>query len=78
MLTLAGLSVSVLVGIACLVFLVVIHKAEYAINARKHTNTASWELMAVMFIGEASFGLPCLVAAPLNYGYAKKEWQAGG
>jgi len=81
MLTLAGLSVSVLVGIACLVFLAVIHKAEYAINARvlcKHTNTASWELMAVMFIGEAWFGLPGLVAAPLNYGYAKKEWQAGG
>ena len=81
MLTLAGLSVSVAVGIACLVFLVVIHKAEYAINARilgKHTNTASWELLAVMFVGEAIFGLPGLVAAPLYYGYAKKEWQAGG
>ena len=81
MLTLAGLSVSVGVGIACLVFLVVIHKAEYAINARilgKHTNTAAWELLAVMFIGEAVFGLPGLVAAPLYYGYAKKEWQAGG
>ena len=81
MLTLAGLSVSVGVGIVCLVFLAVIHKAEYAINARilgKHTNTASWELLAEMFIGEASFGLPGLVAAPLNYGCAKKEWQAGG
>jgi len=81
MLSLAGLSVSVGVGITCLVFLVVIHKAEYAINARilgKHTNTASWELLAVMFIGEALFGLPGLVAAPLYYGYAKKEWQAGG
>ena len=81
MLTLAGLSVSVGVGLACLVFLVVIHKAEYAINARilgKHTNTASWELLAVMFVGEAIFGLPGLVAAPLYYGYAKKEWQAVG
>ena len=81
MLSLAGLSVSVAVGITCLVFLVVIHKAEYAINARilgKHTNTASWELLAVMFIGEALFGLPGLVAAPLYYGYAKKEWQADG
>ena len=44
----------------------------------KHTNTASWELLAEMFIGQASFGLPGLVAAPLYYGYAKKEWQAGG
>jgi predicted PurR-regulated permease PerM len=81
MLSLAGLSVSVVVGVACLVFLVVIHKAEYAINARilgKQTNTAAWELLAVLLIGEAVFGLPGLVAAPLYYGYAKKELQAGG
>ena len=81
MLTLAGLSASVGVGIACLLFLVIIHKAESAINARilgKHTNTTSWELLAMMFIGEALFGLLGLVAAPLCYGYAKKEWQAGG
>ena len=81
MLSLAGLSVSVGVGVACLVFLVVIHKAEYAINARvlgKQTNTAAWELLAVLFVGEAVFGLPGLVAAPLYYGYAKKELQASG
>ena len=81
MLTLAGLSVSPGVGLSCLAFLVVIHKAEYAINARilgRKTNTASWELLAVMFIGEAIFGLPGLVAAPLYYGYAKKELQSSG
>jgi predicted PurR-regulated permease PerM len=69
------------VGVACLVFLVVIHKAEYSINARilgKQTNTAAWELLAVLFNGEAVFGLPGQVAAPLYYGYAKKELQAGG
>jgi len=81
MLTLAGLSVSPAVGLWCLVFLVVIHKAEYAINARilgRQTNTAAWELLTVMFVGEAVFGLPGLVAAPLYYAFAKRELQKAG
>ena len=81
MLTLAGLSVSPAVGLWCLVFLVVIHKAEYAINARilgRQTNTAAWELLVVMFVGEAVFGLPGLVAAPLYYAFAKRELQVAG
>jgi len=76
--TLAGVSISPAVGLACLVFLIVIHKAEYIINAKilgKQTNTAAWELLAVMFVGEAVFGLPGLVAAPLYYAYVKKELQ---
>ena len=79
--TLAGVSVSATVGLACLAFLIAIHKTEYIINAKilgKQTNTAAWELLAVMFIGEAVFGLPGLVAAPLYYAYVKKELQAGG
>jgi predicted PurR-regulated permease PerM len=77
--TLAGVSVSPAVGLACLAFLIAIHKTEYVINAKilgKQTNTAAWELLAVMFIGEAIFGLPGLVVAPLYYAYAKKELQA--
>jgi len=76
--TLAGVSISAAVGLACLAFLIVIHKTEYVINAKilgKQTNTAAWELLAVMFIGEAVFGLPGLVAAPLYYAYLKKELQ---
>ncbi|MDB5931405.1 MAG: hypothetical protein JWR60_3112 [Polaromonas sp.] len=79
--TLAGISISPAVGLACLVFLIVIHKTEYLINAKilgKRTNTAAWELLAVMFVGEAVFGLPGLVAAPLYYAYAKKELQVAG
>jgi predicted PurR-regulated permease PerM len=75
----AGVSVSASVGLACLIFLIAIHKTEYVINAKilgKQTNTAAWELLTVMFIGEAVFGLPGLVAAPLYYAYAKKELQA--
>ena len=75
-LTLAGVSISPIVGLACLAFLIVIHKAEYFINAKvvgNRTGTSTWELLAVMFIGESVFGLPGLVAAPLYYAYAKKE-----
>lgn len=77
--TLVGVSVSPAVGLACLVFLILIHKLEYLISAKilgKQTNTAAWELLAVMFVGEAVFGLPGLVVAPLFYAYVKKELQA--
>ncbi len=77
-LTLAGVSISPTVGLACLAFLIVIHKFEYFINAKVvgvRTSTAAWELLAVMFIGEAVFGITGLVAAPLYYAYAKKELQ---
>lgn len=80
-LTIAGVSVSPAVGLACLLFLVVIHKFEYFINAKvvgKRTNTAAWELLTVMFIGEAVFGVAGLVAAPLYYAYAKRELQGCG
>lgn len=80
-LTLAGVSISPTIGLACLVFLVLIHKVEYFINARvvgQRTSTAAWELLAMMFIGEAVFGIPGLVAAPLYYAYAKKELQITG
>jgi predicted PurR-regulated permease PerM len=75
-LTIAGVSVSPTVGLACLLFLIAIHKFEYFINAKlvgKRTNTAAWELLSVMFIGEAIFGVAGLVAAPLYYAYVKRE-----
>ena len=80
-LTIAGISVSPLVGVSCLVFLVLIHKVEYFINAKivgKRTNTSAWELLTVMFIGEAVFGIAGLVAAPLIYAFTKKELSAQG
>jgi len=77
-LAIAGVSISPAVGLTCLLFLIAIHKTEYIIGARilgKQTNTAAWELLVVMFVGEAVFGLPGLVAAPLYYAYVKKELQ---
>jgi len=77
--TVVGLSVSPVTGLACLAFLVLIHKAEYVINAKvvgRSTHMAVWELLAVMFVAEAVFGAAGLVAAPLFYAYLKKELQA--
>ena len=77
--TVVGLSVSPLTALACLAFLILIHKAEYFINAKvvgRRTQMAVWELLAVMFAAEAAFGPAGLVAAPLFYAYLKKELQA--
>ncbi|MET0543826.1 MAG: permease [Variovorax sp.] len=78
-LTLVGLSVSPAAAAVCLGFLILIHKAEYVINAKvvgSRTHMAVWELLAVMFVAEAVFGPAGLVAAPLFYAYLKKELQA--
>jgi len=77
--TLVALSVSPITALACLVFLILIHKAEYVINAKvvgSRTQMRVWELLAVMFVAEAVFGPAGLVAAPLFYAYLKKELQA--
>ena len=75
-LTIVGLSVSPLAAAACLGFLILIHKAEYVINAKvvgRRTQMGVWELLSVMFAAEAVFGPAGLVAAPLFYAYLKKE-----
>ncbi|WP_409050751.1 AI-2E family transporter [Variovorax guangxiensis] len=79
--TLVGLSVSPTTAFVCLAFLVLIHKAEYLINAKvvgSRTEMSVWELLTVMFVAEAAFGPAGLVAAPLFYAYLKKELKAAG
>ncbi len=76
--TIVALSVSPMAALACLAFLILIHKAEYVINAKvvgARTHMGVWELLAVMFVAEAVFGPAGLVAAPLFYAYLKKELQ---
>jgi len=71
-----SLSVSVAVAITSLVFLVVIHKLEYFLNAHligAQIHAHAWELLLAMLVMEAAFGLPGLVAAPIYYAYAKDE-----
>ena len=74
--TLVGLSVSPAAAVACIVFLILIHKEEYVINAKvvgQRTHMGVWELLSVMFVAEAVFWAAGLVAAPLFYAYLKKE-----
>lgn len=76
-----SLSVSLHAAIAALVFLVVIHKLEYFINARivgSQIEAAAWELLLVMLVMEAAFGIIGVVAAPVYYAYVKSELTARG
>jgi predicted PurR-regulated permease PerM len=71
-----ALSVSLNVAISALVFLVVIHKLEYFLNAKivgSRINAHAWELLAAMLAMESVFGLPGVVAAPVFYAYLKRE-----
>lgn len=67
---------SVHVAVASLVFLVVVHKLEYFLNAKiigTRIVARAWELLVAMLAMEAAFGLPGVVAAPIYYAYVKTE-----
>ena len=71
-----SLSYSLPIALGSLLFLIVVHKLEYFINARivgSLINAAAWELLLAMIVMEAAFGLPGVVAAPVFYAYAKAE-----
>ena len=77
-LALISFAVSPWLAVSSLVFLVLIHKTEYLINARTvgaHVQVASWEILSAMLIGEALFGVSGLVSAPLLYPFFKREMQ---
>jgi predicted PurR-regulated permease PerM len=72
----ASVAVSVDVAFASLVFLIVIHKLEYFLNARiigSRIHARPWELLIAMLAMESAFGLVGLVAAPIYYAYMKAE-----
>ena len=67
------------VAVGSLVFLVLIHKLEYFLNARivgGRINARAWELLIAMLGMEAVFGLPGVIAAPVYYAYLKDELRA--
>lgn len=74
-----SLSHSLEAAVASLVFLVVIHKLEYFLNARivgAGVGAKAWELLVAMLLMEAAFGVPGVVAAPIFYAYLKDELRA--
>lgn len=61
---------------ASLVFLVVLHKVEYFLNAKiigTEIKSAAWELLIAALVMESIFGLPGVVLAPILYAYIKRE-----
>jgi predicted PurR-regulated permease PerM len=74
-----SLSHSFAVVIASFVFLIVIHKLEYFLNARivgVQIKSAAWELLIAMLVMESAFGLAGIVAAPIYYAFIKNELAA--
>lgn len=76
-----SLGISPGVGAASLLFLVLIHKAEYFMNARivgHEVQATAWELLSAMLLMEATFGIVGLVAAPVVYAWLKAEIKEQG
>ena len=76
-----SLSHSPSIALGSLIFLVIVHKLEYFVNARivgSQIKAAAWELLAAMLVMEAAFGLPGVIAAPVYYAYTKAELAARG
>jgi predicted PurR-regulated permease PerM len=78
---LISLGMSPGVGLASLIFLVLIHKLEYFTNARivgGEVKASAWELLCAMLVMEAVFGMSGLIAAPVVYAWLKSELKAWG
>jgi predicted PurR-regulated permease PerM len=76
---LIALSVSPVAAVGSLVFLIVIHKLEYFMNAHiigTRIKARAWEILLAMMVMEALFGLVGVVAAPIYYAYIKDELTA--
>ena len=71
-----SLGTSLMVGGMSLLFLIIVHKLEYFLNARiigHEVNAKAWELLCAMIVLEAVFGLHGVIAAPILYAWLKAE-----
>ena len=60
--------------LAAVVFLIVVHNAEYIINAKiigKTVEASVPEMLLAILIGERLFGLPGLMLGPVTYAFLK-------
>lgn len=76
---LISITVSFKVAVASLIFLIVIHKLEYYINAKivgQQIKTSVWEMLLALIIMETFFGLAGVAVSPIIYGYLKEELKA--
>ncbi len=76
-----SLSYSLGLAVGSLIFLVLIHKLEYFVNARivgTEIQARAWELLLAMLVMESAFGIAGLIAAPIYYAFLKSELSARG
>jgi predicted PurR-regulated permease PerM len=76
---LIALSVSGFAAMAALIYLIVIHKLEYFVNAKiigSQIRARAWEILLALLVMDAAFGIAGLVAAPIYYAYLKDELAA--
>ena len=74
--TIISLGHSLTAGVASLAFLMIVHKAEYFLNAKiigNKINAKAFELLIVVLVFEHLFGIGGIVLAPVIYAYLKKE-----
>lgn len=68
-------------AVASLIFLVVIHKLEYFVNAKivgGEVQAYAWEMLCAMLVMEAAFGISGFIVAPVAYAWLKTELRAAG
>ena len=73
---LLSFGVSPWAALASVVFLVVVHKLEYVLNAKivgARIGAAVWETLLAMIVLDAVFGVSGLVLAPVIYAWIKAE-----
>ena len=76
-----SLGASLYVAAASLVFLVVVHKLEYFLNAKiigSQIESSAWELLLVMVVFERIFGIGGIIISPVYYAYLKNELKQRG
>ena len=76
---LIALSVAPFAAVMALIYLIVIHKLEYFVNARiigGQIRARAWEILLALLVMDAAFGIAGLVAAPIYYAYLKDELAA--
>ncbi|MDA8084132.1 MAG: AI-2E family transporter [Nitrospiraceae bacterium] len=74
--TVVSLGSSLSVALTSLGYLIVVHKAEYFLNARivgTQIRSRAWEILLAMLVLESAFGISGLIAAPIYYAYLKRE-----
>ncbi|HWV15664.1 MAG TPA: AI-2E family transporter [Cellvibrio sp.] len=76
MIVIIALPFGLAAAVLSLLFLIVLHKGEYFLNAKiigNQIKSNAWELLIAALVMEAIFGLAGVVVAPILYAYLKQE-----